>query len=396
LFTITYSRRASLHSGSSSAPWMRVLLRFTIFAVYAFLTALACLFRIVLKDTMTLHTVVALYVATLPLAAFFVFGSLPDVLSVWFRRPSYVPTAATPATRSATVPWDLHDPDEMTSRFSRSGETLTREGAVSERWEPSAPVVTAAQFKPTAGTAEKPSSNPVGNRTGTKKGNVLRKSSGPMRSASSSKYTQPNFTGTSDSNDGSQRPHLAESYYVNRIAREYYANRQLEERAKAAAYDHDDVTSPLRYTPSDSLLRSTPNRSTPNRSSPESDYFTQPPARRSSPRRQASTRLPVVPRSSDDLPPSSHYVPPRRPLSRPSSLYDADPDADAELFYSAPSDPDSPTTTLGSPVPLLPSPVRQAQFEYPTLPVMAPRAAYATHHYMAMAPVRQTPGSSGL
>lgn len=266
---------------------------------------------------------------------------------------------------------------------------------MSERWEPDVPIATAAQQVSATGSGEKLLSSPVANRTGAKRGNVLRKTSGLMRSASSSKQTQPNFTGTSDMNDGSQRPHLAETYYVNRIAREYYANRQLEERAKAAAYDQDDVTSPLRYTPSDSLLRSTPSRSTPNRSTPESDYFTQPPARRTSPHRRASARSPVVPsRSSDEVSPSSRYAPPRRPLSRPSSLYDADADADADLFYSAPSDPESPTL-LGSPVPLMPSPVRQVQVEY-TMPVMAPRAAYATHHYMAMAPVRQASGPSGL
>ncbi|EJD36513.1 hypothetical protein AURDEDRAFT_174472 [Auricularia subglabra TFB-10046 SS5] len=86
MFTLTFSARKGLSSRSTSAPWMRVVLRFTIFAAYAGVTAIACMCRLALPDTPALHTVVSLYVATLPLAAFFVFGTLPDVLEVWHLR----------------------------------------------------------------------------------------------------------------------------------------------------------------------------------------------------------------------------------------------------------------------------------------------------------------------
>lgn len=40
MFTMTFSARKAVTSRSASAPWMLVLLRFTIFAAYGGLTAM--------------------------------------------------------------------------------------------------------------------------------------------------------------------------------------------------------------------------------------------------------------------------------------------------------------------------------------------------------------------
>ncbi|KAH7100982.1 hypothetical protein BKA62DRAFT_770980 [Auriculariales sp. MPI-PUGE-AT-0066] len=453
LFTTTYSWRSAITSRSTAAPWMRIMLRFTIFTVYAGLTMIACIFRIVLKDSMALHTAVAIYVATLPLAAFLVFGTLPvrlqytpgivirelipRFISGCPRRVVASPrcdrnTTPGPTPSMTIAPWDMRDPDEMGSYWSDSAVALPRdECTTSERYQPESRVLSAAQMPAPAtkvSTAASQSTSPSVTRPPPKKtGNVLRKA-GLMRSGSGSKQAaQLNLTGTSGTGDAPSRPHLAEAYYAGRIAREYYAEQEREAslspvreqlRSPVVETDHFTAPPPRRSNPSKRHEREaslSPVREQLRSPVVETDHFTAPPPRRSnsSKRHERLPRISPTPRQYDDKPPFSQYTqprtrtpsspPPRRPASRPISLFDPNnmPEPDDDGWHTAGSSPVSLYPPVGSPVdralgsptgyPLLSSPLSPARspvFEYPTMPTMAPRAAYATHHYMAVAPVR--------
>jgi len=75
-------------------PWFRILLRFTVFCVYAVLTEIASLIDVFAPQGPS-HDIVDMYVATLPLAAFFIFGTLPDI-----RR--FIPCLSAPKMDDST------------------------------------------------------------------------------------------------------------------------------------------------------------------------------------------------------------------------------------------------------------------------------------------------------
>jgi hypothetical protein len=67
---------------NDGVPWLRILSRFVIFGIYSVLTMVACLITAITPQG-PFHEFVDFYVATLPLAAASIFGTVPDLREMW-------------------------------------------------------------------------------------------------------------------------------------------------------------------------------------------------------------------------------------------------------------------------------------------------------------------------
>lgn len=65
-------------------PWLRILTRFIVFGFYSITTMIASFIEAVTPQGPA-HEFVDYYVATLPLAAFLIFGTLPDIRKIWIE-----------------------------------------------------------------------------------------------------------------------------------------------------------------------------------------------------------------------------------------------------------------------------------------------------------------------
>ncbi|KAH7108458.1 hypothetical protein BKA62DRAFT_764511 [Auriculariales sp. MPI-PUGE-AT-0066] len=67
---------------ADGVPWLRILTRFVVFGLYSVLTVVASLIDAITPQG-PFHEFVDFYVATLPLAAASIFGTIPDLRKMW-------------------------------------------------------------------------------------------------------------------------------------------------------------------------------------------------------------------------------------------------------------------------------------------------------------------------